>query len=166
MSGLAGRMTKKLTHIDDAGRPHMVDVSDKPITHRVARAEAWVRMSPEALNAITEGRVDKGDVTRIAELAGIQGSKRTSDLIPLCHPLPIDAVDVAVTAVDGAIHITATVVAHWRTGVEMEALSAVSAAALTVYDMTKAIDKFMIIDGVRVLEKRGGRSGDWSATSE
>jgi len=159
-------MTKKLTHIDDDGRPHMVDVSDKPLTHRVARAEAWVRMSPEALNAITEGRVAKGDVTRIAELAGIQGSKRTSDLIPLCHPLPIDAVDVAVTAVDGAIHITATVAAHWRTGVEMEALAAVSAAALTVYDMTKAIDKSMIIDGVRVLEKRGGRSGDWSATSE
>jgi len=159
-------MTKKLTHIDDDGRPHMVDVSDKPLTHRVARAEAWVRMSPEALNAITEGRVAKGDVTRIAELAGIQGSKRTSDLIPLCHPLPIDAVDVAVTAVDGAIHITATVAAHWRTGVEMEALAAVSAAALTVYDMTKAIDKSMIIDGVRVLEKRGGRSGDWTATSE
>lgn len=159
-------MTKKLTHIDDAGRPHMVDVSDKPLTHRVARAEAWVRMSPEALNAITEGRVHKGDVTRIAELAGIQGSKRTSDLIPLCHPLPIDAVDVAVTAIDGAIHITATVAAHWRTGVEMEALAAVSAAALTVYDMTKAIDKFMVIDGVRVLEKRGGRSGDWTATSE
>ena len=159
-------MTKKLTHIDEAGRPHMVDVSDKPLTHRVARAEAWVRMSPEALNAISEGRVHKGDVLRIAEIAGIQGSKRTSDLIPLCHPLPIDAVDVEVTVVDGAIHIAAQVVAHWRTGVEMEALSAVSAAALTVYDMTKAIDKSMIIDGVRLLEKRGGRSGDWTATSE
>ena len=159
-------MTKKLTHIDDAGRPHMVDVSDKPLTHRVARAEAWVRMSSEALDAITEGRVHKGDVTRVAELAGIQGSKRTADLIPLCHPLPIDAVDVAVTAVDGAIYITATVAAHWRTGVEMEALAAVSAAALTVYDMTKAIDKSMIIDGVRLLEKSGGRSGDWTATSE
>jgi len=159
-------MTKKLTHIDEAGRPHMVDVSDKPLTHRVARAEAWVRMSAEALDAITEGRVHKGDVLRIAELAGIQGSKRTSDLIPLCHPLPIDAVDVAVTALDGAIHITATVAAHWRTGVEMEALTAVSAAALTVYDMTKAIDKSMTIDGLRLLEKTGGRSGHWSATSE
>jgi len=159
-------MSKKLTHIDSDGRPHMVDVSAKPMTHRVARAEAWVRMSSEALDAITEGRVHKGDVTRVAELAGIQGSKRTADLIPLCHPLPIDAVDVAVTAVDGAIYITATVAAHWRTGVEMEALAAVSAAALTVYDMTKAIDKSMIIDGVRLLEKSGGRSGDWTATSE
>ncbi len=91
-------MSKKLTHIDSTGRPRMVDVSAKPMTHRVARAEGWVRMSPEALEAITEGRVHKGDVTRIAELAGIQGCKRTSDLIPLCHPLPIDAVDVAVWA--------------------------------------------------------------------
>jgi len=144
----------------------MVDVGSKPLTNRVARAEGWVRMSPEALNAITEGRVHKGDVLRIAELAGIQGAKRTSDLIPLCHPLPIDAVEVAVTSVDGAIHIAATVAAHWRTGVEMEALAAVRAAALTVYDMTKAIDKTMIIDGVRLLEKKGGRSGDWIATTE
>ena len=122
-------MSKRLTHIDEQGRPSMVDVGAKPMTHRVARAEGWVRMSPEALAAITTGRVKKGDVLRIAELAGIQGAKRTADLIPLCHPLPVDAVTVSVEAVDGAVRIAAEVSAHWRTGVEMEALSAVSAAA-------------------------------------
>ena len=162
---LAGCMSKRLTHIDEQGRPSMVDVGAKPMTHRVARAEGWVRMSPEALAAITTGRVKKGDVLRIAELAGIQGAKRTADLIPLCHPLPVDAVTVSVEAVDGAVRIAAEVSAHWRTGVEMEALSAVNAAALTVYDMTKAIDKAMVIDGVRLLEKRGGRSGDWIASN-
>ena len=106
----------------------------------------------------------KGDVLRIAELAGIQGAKRTSDLIPLCHPLPIDAVEVVLTPTDGAIHVRATVSAHWRTGVEMEALTAVNAAALTVYDMAKAIDRSMVIEGVRLLRKSGGRSGDWTAS--
>ena len=165
VSDLAGRMSKGLTHIDDEGRPSMVDVGAKPMTHRVARAEGWVRMSPEALAAITTGRVEKGDVLRIAELAGIHGAKRTADLIPLCHPLPVDAVSVKAEARDGAVRIVAEVSAHWRTGVEMEALSAVSAAALTVYDMTKAIDKGMTIEGVRLLEKRGGRSGDWTASN-
>ena len=163
LSCLESAVSKKLTHLDASGRPRMVDVSAKPSTQRVARAEAWVRMSPEALEAITTGAVKKGDVTRIAELAGIQGAKRTSDLIPLCHPLPIDAVEVTVVAEAGAIHIEATVSAFWRTGVEMEALAAVNAAALTVYDMTKAIDRGMVIDGVRLLEKHGGRSGSWTA---
>jgi cyclic pyranopterin phosphate synthase len=158
-------MSKTLTHIDEDGRPSMVDVGGKPMTHRVARAEGRVHMSAEALTAITSGRVEKGDVLRIAELAGIQGAKRTADLIPLCHPLPVDAVTVRVEASDGCVRIEAEVSAHWRTGVEMEALSAVSAAALTVYDMTKAIDKGMVIDGVRLLEKRGGRSGDWTASN-
>jgi len=162
---LAGCMSKKLTHIDEEGHPQMVDVSAKPSTDRMARAEAWVRMSATALEAITTGRIKKGDVLGIAELAGIQGAKRTSDLIPLCHPLPLDAVSVRVTAVDGAIHVEATARAHWRTGVEMEALAAVSAAALTVYDMTKAIDRGIVIDGVRLLEKRGGRSGSWTAST-
>jgi cyclic pyranopterin phosphate synthase len=157
-------MSQKLTHIDDSGRPQMVDVGGKPITHRVATAEAWVRMGTSAFEAITTGRVHKGDVLRIAELAGIQGAKRTSDLVPLCHPLPIDAVEVRVTPESGSIHVVATVSAHWRTGVEMEALSAVSAAALTVYDMTKAIDRSMVIEGVRLLKKAGGRSGEWTAS--
>ena len=158
-------MSKKLTHIDGDGHPQMVDVSAKASTDRVARAEGWVRMSATALEAITTGRVKKGDVLSIAELAGIQGAKRTSDLIPLCHPLPLDAVSVRVTAVDGAIHVEATARAHWRTGVEMEALAAVSAAALTVYDMTKAIDRGIVIDGVRLLEKHGGQSGSWTAST-
>lgn len=156
-------MSKKLTHIDETGHPTMVDVGGKPITARVAKAECWVHLSASAFQAVTDGLVPKGDVLRIAELAGIQGAKRTSDLIPLCHPLPIDGVDVTVTAVDDAIHVVAIVRAHWRTGVEMEALTAVNAAALTVYDMVKAIDKSIRIDGVRLLEKRGGRSGDWIA---
>jgi cyclic pyranopterin phosphate synthase len=158
-------MSKKLTHIDGDGHPQMVDVSAKASTDRVARAEGWVRMSATALEAITTGRVKKGDVLSIAELAGIQGAKRTSDLIPLCHPLPLDAVSVRVTAVDGAIYVEATARAHWRTGVEMEALAAVSAAALTVYDMTKAIDRGIVIDGVRLLEKHGGQSGSWTAST-
>jgi cyclic pyranopterin phosphate synthase len=154
-------MTKRLTHLDDSGRARMVDVGDKPITHRTAVAEAWVRMSPEAFSAVCDRAVAKGDVLSIAELAGIQGAKRTADLIPLCHPLPVDSVRVEVEPMDGAIRIRAAVSARWRTGVEMEALSAATAAALTVYDMTKAVDKGMVIDRVRLLEKRGGRSGDW-----
>ena len=162
---MAGCMSERLTHLDESGHPHMVDVGEKPITHRVAVAEAWVRMSADALSAIADGRVDKGNVLLIAEVAGIQGSKRTSDLIPLCHPLPIDAVQVRVQPADSAIHIVATVSAHWRTGVEMEAMTAVMAAALTVYDMTKSIDKGIVVDGVRLLEKRGGRSGEWRASN-
>jgi len=144
----------------------MVDVGRKADTDRLARAEGWVRLSPTALAAIRGGAVKKGDVFQIARLAGIQGAKRTADLIPLCHPLPIDGVEVSVEARDGAVHIEATVRTRWRTGVEMEALTAVNAAALTVYDMVKAIDRGMCIEGVRLLEKRGGRSGTWLADSQ
>ena len=154
----------KLTHLDADGRPRMVDVGDKALTHRVAVAEARIEMSQEARQAIAGGAVKKGDVLRIAELAGVQGCKRTSDLIPLCHPLPIDGVEVTAEVVDGGVRVLATVRAHWKTGVEMEALTAVTAAALTVYDCTKAIDKSMVITGVRLLAKQGGRSGDYIAT--
>jgi len=153
----------KLTHLDADGRPRMVDVGDKPHTDRVAVAEARVRMSDDARQAIADGQVKKGDVLRIAELAGVQGCKRTSDLIPLCHPLPIDGVEVTADLDGDGVHIQATVRAHWKTGVEMEALAAVTAAALTVYDCIKAIDKSMVIHGVRVISKRGGRSGDYRA---
>ena len=155
----------ELTHLDAAGNPHMVDVGGKPDTARIAIAEGYVRLSPEALRRILEGGVRKGDVLQIARLAGIQGAKRASDLIPLCHPLPIDHVAVEVRGLpeQDAVHIQATVETRWRTGVEMEALAAVTAAALTVYDMVKAVDRGMRIEGIRLLEKRGGRSGDWRA---
>ena len=159
-------MMSKLTHIDEQGRPRMVDVSQKADTDRLAVAEGRVVMSPDALSAITEHRVKKGDVLQIARLAGIQGAKRASEMIPLCHPLPIDGVEVDVVAdSDHSVRIVASVRTRWRTGVEMEALTAVSAAALTVYDMVKAIDRGMRIEGVRLLEKRGGRSGTWRADS-
>jgi cyclic pyranopterin phosphate synthase len=154
----------ELTHIDEQGRPRMVDVSSKSDTDRLAVAEGRVVMSPGALLAITEGRVKKGDVLQIARLAGIQGAKRAAEMIPLCHPLPIDGVELDVVPdTDHSVRITARVVTRWRTGVEMEALTAVTAAALTVYDMVKAIDRGMRIEGVRLLEKRGGRSGAWLA---
>jgi len=156
-------MSSKLTHLDADGRPRMVDVGDKPHTDRVAVAEARVTMSKEAREAIAGGHIKKGDVLRIAELAGVQGCKRTSDLIPLCHPLPIDGVEVVAEVDERGVCIRATVRAQWKTGVEMEALAAVTAAALTVYDCTKAIDKGIVIEGVRLLSKRGGRSGDYEA---
>lgn len=152
-----------LTHIDPQGNPRMVDVSGKPDTERMAVAEGWVRLSPRALEAITTKRVKKGDVLMVAQLAGIQAAGRTADLIPLCHPLPIDGAQVVVEPRQGAIYVQATVRTRWRTGVEMEALTAVTGACLTVYDMVKAIDRGMRIEGVRLLEKRGGRSGHWVA---
>lgn len=153
----------KLTHVDDAGNAHMVDVGDKSITHRVAVAEGWIRLGPDALAAVLERKAAKGDVLAVAQLAGIQGAKRTSDLIPLCHPLPISGVEVAVSvdAEASEVRVVAKTRADWRTGVEMEALTAVSAALLTVYDMLKAVDRSMEIGGIRLLEKRGGRSGTW-----
>ena len=151
----------ELTHITPEGDARMVDVGDKPDTDRLAVAEGYVSLSAEALSAITDQRVKKGDVLAIAQIAGIQAAKRTADLVPLCHPLPIDAVDVTVGPVAGRIRVQARVRTRWRTGVEMEALTAVSAACLTVYDMVKAIDRGMQIEGVRLLEKRGGRSGHW-----
>lgn len=153
----------QLTHIRPDGTPRMVDVSGKPDTDRLAVAEGRVTMSPDALAAITTGRVKKGDVLLIAQLAGIQAAAKAADLIPLCHPLPIDGVEVEIDPEAGAIRVQATVRTRWRTGVEMEALAAVTGACLTIYDMVKAIDRGMRIEGVRLLEKRGGRSGRWVA---
>ncbi|MEL6619986.1 MAG: cyclic pyranopterin monophosphate synthase MoaC [Pseudomonadota bacterium] len=155
-----------LTHFDDQGAAHMVDVSDKAVTDRVAVAEAWIKMAPETYDIITEGRAKKGDVIGVARLAGIMGAKRTSDLIPLCHPLPITkvAVDLEPDPDLPGLRITATVKTTGQTGVEMEALTAASTAALTVYDMAKAVDKAMEIGGLRVLLKDGGKSGRYEAT--
>ncbi|MFZ1469116.1 MAG: cyclic pyranopterin monophosphate synthase MoaC [Paracoccaceae bacterium] len=154
-----------LTHFDDQGAAHMVDVSDKPVTNRVAVAEGWVRMQPATLALITEGRAKKGDVLSVARLAGIMGAKQTSSLIPLCHPLPITkvAVDLVAEPSQVAVRITATVKTGGQTGVEMEALTAVSVACLTVYDMLKAVDRAMQIDGIRLLLKDGGKSGLYEA---
>jgi cyclic pyranopterin monophosphate synthase len=154
-----------LSHFDDRGQAHMVDVSGKPVTDRVAVAEGLVRMTPETLALVTEGRAKKGDVLSVARLAGIMAAKRTADLIPLCHPLPVTKVAVELVA-DPAlpgIRIEATVKTSGQTGVEMEALTAVSVAALTVYDMVKAVDKSMVIDGIRLILKDGGKSGRYEA---
>ena len=153
-----------LSHLDSEGAARMVDVSGKPDSAREAIAEGFIAMAPEVIAAIRAGDIKKGDVLGAARVAGIMAAKRTSDLIPLCHPLPIDAVEVRVTPKSGAIRVVAIVSAHWRTGVEMEALCAANAAALTVYDMTKAIDRSIVIDGVRLLKKTGGRSGSWTAS--
>ncbi|MFM1959681.1 MAG: cyclic pyranopterin monophosphate synthase MoaC [Pseudomonadota bacterium] len=150
-----------LTHIDAEGRARMVDVSDKPETAREAIAEGFVRLAPETLALAVSGQGRKGDVRAVAEIAGVMAAKRTSDLIPLCHPLDISKAEVAVE-VDGArLKVTARVRTTGRTGVEMEALTAVSVACLTLYDMLKAADRGMVIEDVRLLSKSGGRSGDW-----
>jgi len=143
----------------------MVDVGDKPVTHRIAVAEGRVVMSAGAFAAVRDAAVEKGDVIAIAELAGVMGAKRTSDLIPLCHPLTMDRVDVEVELEPEwpGLHVIARTSATARTGVEMEALTAVSVACLTVYDMVKAVDRQMRIEGIRLLEKSGGTSGDWHA---
>ena len=154
-------MKSKLTHFDDAGAAHMVEVGAKPETARVAIASGTIAMAPETAAAVAAGRIGKGDVLGIARLAGIQAAKRTAELIPLCHPLRITGIDVEVEVVGGTVHIRANVRAFDRSGVEMEALTAVSAAALTVYDMCKAIDRGMVIGEIRLEEKRGGKSGTW-----
>ena len=155
-----------LTHFDADGHAHMVDVSDKAVTSRVAVAESYIRMQRETFDIIVEGRAKKGDVLGVARLAGIMAAKRTADLIPLCHPLPITKVAVDLTPdVDlPGIRITATVKTTGQTGVEMEALTAASVTALTVYDMSKAVDKSMEIGGTRVMLKDGGKSGRYEAT--
>lgn len=158
-------MTSPLTHFDEEGRAHMVDVSGKPVTDRTAIAEGRVIMSAETLALVTEGRAKKGDVLGVARLAGIMGAKRTADLIPLCHPLPITKVALDLTpdpALPGVI-VTATVRTSGQTGVEMEALTAVSIACLTIYDMLKAAEKGMRIDAIRLLMKDGGKSGRFEA---
>ena len=154
-----------LTHFDAKGDAHMVDVSDKAVTDRIAVAENHVKMQRETFEIITEGRAKKGDVLGVARLAGIMAAKRTSDLIPLCHPLPITKVslDLDPDADLPGIRITATVRTTGQTGVEMEALTAASVAALTVYDMAKAVDKGMEISGLRVVLKDGGKSGRYEA---
>jgi len=154
-----------LTHFNAAGEAHMVDVGDKAETERVAVAEGRIRMAPETLARIRAGDHAKGDVLGIARVAGIMGSKRTADLIPLCHPLPLTALEVDLTPEDdpAAVRIEATARTTGRTGVEMEALTAVQVALLTIYDMCKAVDRGMVMDGVRLLEKRGGKSGTWRA---
>lgn len=154
-----------LTHFDDSGNAHMVDVSDKAVTSRIATAEGHVTMAQATFDLITEGRAKKGDVIGVARLAGIMGAKKTPDLIPLCHPLPVTKVSVDLTA-DPALpglRIEATVKTTGQTGVEMEALTAVSTSALTVYDMVKAVDKAMQIGGIRVILKDGGKSGRYEA---
>lgn len=150
-----------LSHFDDAGRAHMVDVSDKDITARIAVAEGHITMTAETLALVIEGRADKGDVLGTARLAGIMGAKKCADLIPLCHPLPITKVSVDLVPDDTlpGVRITATVKTTGKTGVEMEALTAVSVAALTVHDMVKAVQKDMVISGIRVTLKDGGKSG-------
>jgi cyclic pyranopterin phosphate synthase len=154
-----------LTHFDGDGAAHMVDVSDKPATKRVAIAAGYVKMSAETLDIVTSGTAAKGDVMGVARLAGIMGAKRTADLIPLCHPLPLSrvAVELEADAALPGLRLRATAATTGSTGVEMEALTAVSVACLTVYDMAKAVQKDMEIGGVRLLSKTCGKSGDWSA---
>ena len=152
-----------LTHFDAQGHARMVDVAGKAVTHRVARASGVIRMQPATFALVSEGRAKKGDVIGVARIAAIQGAKRTADLVPLCHPLPITrvSVDFDLEAEHHRVRCTAQVESLGRTGVEMEALAAVQIGLLTVYDMCKAVDRGMVIDDVRVLEKRGGKSGDW-----
>ena len=155
----------RLTHLDDQGNAHMVDVSAKEVTFREAVAYAEVEMLPETLMLITEGGHKKGDVLAVARIAGIQAAKRTSELIPLCHPLMLSKVSVEFVANTerNLIEITATCKLSGQTGVEMEALTAASVAGLTIYDMCKAVDKGMVLGSVRLLEKKGGKSGHWQA---
>ena len=152
-----------LSHVDETGRARMVDVADKPVTRRTAVAEGLVRMSQEAFALVRENAVAKGDVLRIAEVAGIMGGKHAGELIPLCHPLLLDAVGVACAAEAAlpGVRVTANAVATGRTGVEMEALTAVAIACLTVYDMVKAVDRGIVVEGIRLLEKTGGTKADW-----
>lgn len=152
----------EFTHLDDAGHARMVDVSDKDVSKRRAVATGRVLVSPEVVAALRAGGAPKGDALAVARIAGIMGAKRTPDLVPLCHPLAISGVEVDLRVDDDAVAITASVRTTDRTGVEMEALTAVSVAALTVVDMVKAIDKGAVITDVRVEEKSGGRSGEWT----
>ncbi len=155
-----------LTHFDAKGEAHMVDVSDKAVTDRVAVASGYIKMAKETFDIISEGRAKKGDVLGVARLAGIMGAKKTPDLIPLCHPLPVTkvAIELSLDTDLPGVQIEATVKTSGQTGVEMEALTAVSTAALTVYDMAKAVDKSMEIGGIRVLLKDGGKSGRYEAS--
>lgn len=154
----------RLTHLNNDGAAHMVDVGGKAETHRVAIASGSVAMSGPALNAIREGDAPKGDVLGTARIAGIMAAKRTGELIPLCHPLGLEAVTLEFTFQENGIEATASASLTGKTGVEMEAMVAVSTALLTIYDMAKAIDKGMVISDIRLIEKRGGKSGTWKAS--
>ena len=158
-------MTSPLTHFDAQGQAHMVDVAGKADSHRIARASGRIRMLPATLALITQGQAKKGDVIGIARIAAIQAAKRTSDLIPLCHPLPLTrvAVDFDIDAAASSVTITVQAETVGRTGVEMEALTAVQLGLLTIYDMCKAVDRGMVMDDIRLLEKQGGKSGHWVA---
>lgn len=155
----------RLTHVDESGAARMVDVSDKTATARAARASGRVLVSPVVVALLRGDGVPKGDALGVARLAGIMAAKRTAELVPLCHPIAVTGVDVALTVVDDAVEIDATARTTNRTGVEMEALTAVSVAALAIVDMVKAVDESCVITDVRVEEKRGGRSGDWRRES-
>jgi cyclic pyranopterin phosphate synthase len=156
-------VAERLTHLDEQGAARMVDVSGKPVTERAAVARAVVRMSPDTARAVQAGDAPKGDVLGTARIAGIQAAKRTGELIPLCHPIGLDHVDVdaAVDDAEGTVTLTATAAVTARTGVEMEAMTAAAVAALTVYDMVKGLERGVAIERVELLEKRGGRSGTW-----
>ena len=153
----------ELTHFNEQGRARMVDVSEKPQTFRVARAEATVRMAKTTMDKIKEGAIGKGDVLAVAQVAGIMAAKKNSELIPMCHPLLLTKVDISFSIEDTVLHILSEVRCHGETGVEMEALTAVSVAALTVYDMCKAVQRDMRIDNVHLLYKEGGKSGVYEA---
>src|SRR3954451_4310762 len=159
---------RRLSHMDRAGRPRMVDVSDKPVTARRAVAEAAVSVSPETMSLVIDGGGPKGDVLGVAELAGVMGGKRTSELIPLCHPLPLTDLVVAVTPdrAAGVLRIRAEAATTSQTGVEMEAMTAASVAALTVYDMVKGVERGVEIRGLRLVSKTGGKSGEWHRPSD
>ncbi|MFM7379394.1 MAG: cyclic pyranopterin monophosphate synthase MoaC [Erythrobacter sp.] len=156
----------RLTHLDDAGAARMVDVGAKAETARRAVASGRITMGTDVLAAIREGNAPKGDVLSAARIAGIMAAKRTGELIPLCHPLGLEAVNVDFDYEEGAIRVTATASLTGKTGVEMEAMTAVSVALLTIYDMAKALDKGMVIEGVRLVAKSGGKSGDWKVADE
>jgi len=154
-------MGTRLTHVDSEGRSRMVDVTGKQPTHRVARAEAFVEMSASTLKLLRQNALPKGNPLETARIAGIQAAKKTSDLIPLCHPLPLTHVDVSITIVKGGLKLESTASTKAETGVEMEALTAAAVAALTLYDMCKAVEKGITIGGIRLVEKTGGKSGRW-----
>jgi cyclic pyranopterin phosphate synthase len=153
----------ELTHLDAHGNARMVDVGGKEATRRVAIASGLIRMNPAALSAIRDGHVPKGDVLAAARIAGIMAAKKTAELIPLCHPLALDMIGLDFSFEGGSLRVTATAALTGKTGVEMEALTAASVALLTIYDMAKALDKGMGIEDLRLIEKRGGKSGDWKA---
>jgi cyclic pyranopterin phosphate synthase len=161
-------MSERLSHLDEHGRARMVDVGAKPVTERVCVARAEVHMAPPTLEQIRAGSLPKGDVLAVARLAGIQAAKRTADWIPLAHPIPLDSVELSlrVDPAAGCVRVEGRARAHARTGVEMEALVAVTAASLALYDMCKAVDRGMTVDAVRLVEKQGGKSGRWLRPGE